>query len=91
MLGVIDPAWLRRTFGIKDTFMKKRILLSLVWAIALPMIYTIFSVLVLVILGLAGFGKTSPPGSTARAGTRFALLLGLGPGYSGPPLSLVSR
>jgi hypothetical protein len=41
--------------------MKKRILLSLLWAIALPAIYMIGSMLMFAFLGLAGFGKSSPP------------------------------
>jgi hypothetical protein len=49
------------TFGIEDTFMKKKILLSLIWAIAFQVIYFLASMLMLAALGLAGFDKASPP------------------------------
>ncbi len=41
--------------------MKKRILLSVVWAIALPVVYFIASMLMGALLGLLGMGKLQPP------------------------------
>jgi hypothetical protein len=45
--------------------MKKRILASLLWAIALPAIYMVGSMLVFAVLGLAGFGKRPPQEDSA--------------------------
>jgi hypothetical protein len=57
--------------------MKKRILLSLIWALALPVIYTVASMLMFAILGFAGFGKTSPPQEHSLGGYAFGTTVGI--------------
>jgi len=56
--------------------MKKRILLSLIWALALPIIYALASMLMLAMLGLAGFGKNSPPVEHSTGSYAFGIVAG---------------
>lgn len=56
--------------------MRKRILLSLVWAITLPAIYMVGSMLTFAVLGLAGFGKSSPPQEHSAGWYAFGIVAG---------------
>jgi hypothetical protein len=53
--------------------MKKRIMLSVVWAIALPVIYFLASMLMFALLGLLGMGKLQPPEKITGWWTVFAV------------------
>jgi len=56
--------------------MRKRILLSLIWAIALPAMCMVASMLMFAILGLAGFAKTSPPREHSAGWYAFVITTG---------------